>query len=89
MHNPTPEQIDARINAHRRLLVALIAHIAGDAKGRLFLEALLRDTEIVADHEEDPGIDPDLGFAGQKISDDEMRAIVETALARARATAAL
>lgn len=87
MHTPTPEQIDARINAHRRLLVALIAHIAGNAEGRAFLEGLLRDTEIVSDHEEDPGIEPDAGFAGQQIGDDEMHAIVEAALARARALA--
>ncbi|KQV38331.1 MULTISPECIES: hypothetical protein [unclassified Rhizobium] len=88
MQTPTPDQIDARINAHRRLLVALIAYIARDEKGLAFLEGLLCDTEIVSDHEEDPGIEPDSGFAAQQIGDEEMRAIVKAALARARATAA-
>lgn len=85
MQTPTPEQIDGRMNAHRRLLVALIAHTARNEEGRAFLENLLHDTAIVSDHEEDPGIEPDLGFAAQQIGDDEMRSIVKSALARAEA----
>jgi hypothetical protein len=86
MRTLTPEQIDGRLNAHRKLLVALASYIAQSSEGRSFLESLLHDTEIVRDHEEDPGIEPDLGFAGQQIADDEMRAIVQAGWARATAT---
>ncbi|MDQ0321186.1 osmotically-inducible protein OsmY [Pararhizobium capsulatum DSM 1112] len=85
MQTLTFEQIDGRLNAHRRLFVALVAYIARDAKGREFLEELVRDTEIVSDHEEDPGIEPDEGFAGQQIGDEEIQSIVRAALSRADA----
>ena len=85
MRYPSAEQIDGRLNAHRKLFIALMAYIARDSDGRAFLDRLTRDAEIVSDHEEDPGIEPDAGFAMQQIGDDEMRAIVKAAVSRAGA----
>ena len=82
------DQIDGRLNAYRRLLIGLMTHVARDANGRELLETMARDTEIVADHEEDPGVLPDEGFAGQRLADDEIRSIIMTALTRAEALAA-
>lgn len=82
---PSPEHLDGRLNAHRKILVALAAFIAESAEGRAFLERLAQDSETVSDHEEDPGIEPDDGFAMQQIADDEMQSIVKAALSRVMA----
>ncbi|PYE26790.1 hypothetical protein C8J32_102409 [Rhizobium sp. PP-CC-3A-592] len=84
----SPDQIDGRLNAYRRLLIGLMTHVARDADGRQMLEAMARETEIVADHEEDPGVIPDEGFAGQNLAEEEIRAIITAALTRAEALAA-
>ncbi len=85
MPNPSPEHLEGRLNAHRKLFIALSAFIAESAEGRAFLERLGRDSETVSDHEEDPGVEPDDGFAIQQIADDEMQSIVKAALSRAAA----
>ena len=73
---------EGRINAHRRLLVELLSVVATIPAAREALLAMARDTETVADHEEDPGIEPDAAFAAQQIADDEIRAILTAAMAR-------
>jgi hypothetical protein len=85
MPNPSPEHLEGRLNAHRKLFIALTAFIAESAEGRAFLERLGRDSETLSDHEEDPGIEPDDGFAMQQIADDEMQSIVKAALSRVTA----
>jgi hypothetical protein len=85
---PSPEMIDGRLNAYRRLLVGLMAHVARDAEGWALLEAMARDTETVSDHEEDPGVVPDAGFAAQNLADEEIHAVITAALTRAEALAA-
>lgn len=82
------EQIDGRLNAYRRLLIGLMTHVARDDDGRQMLQAMARDTETVADHEEDPGVLPDEGFARQNLADAEIRAIIAAALTRAEALGA-
>ncbi len=74
--------LEGRINAHRRLLVELVAVLAAVPEAREALVAMARDTETVIDHEEDPGIEPDVAFAAQQIADDEIRAILNAAMAR-------
>ena len=74
--------LEGRINAHRRLLVELVAVLAAIPEARETLVAMARDTETVIDHEEDPGIEPDVAFAAQQIADDEIRAILNAAMAR-------
>jgi hypothetical protein len=85
MNQPSPEQLEGKFNAHRKLFIALMAFIAQSAEGRAFLDQLGRDSESVSDHEEDPGIEPDGGFAAQQIADDEIQSIVKAALSRAQA----
>ncbi len=74
--------LEGRINAHRRLLVELVAVLAAVPEAREALVAMARDAETVIDHEEDPGIEPDVAFAAQQIADDEIRAILNAAMAR-------
>lgn len=85
MTNPSPETVEGRLNAHRKLLIALLSSLASDRSGRQLVEKLLTDSETVRDQEEDPGIEPDIGFAIQNIADEEALAIVRTAIARADA----
>ncbi|KQY05112.1 hypothetical protein ASD36_11740 [Rhizobium sp. Root1334] len=85
MRNQSPEQLEGRLNAHRKLLVALAAFIADGAEGRAFVERLRRDAETVLDHEEDPGVEPNGSFATQQIADDELQSIVTAALLRVQA----
>jgi hypothetical protein len=85
MPHPSLEHLEGRLNAHRKLFIALTAFIAATAEGREFLERLGQDNETVSDHEEDPGIEPDEGFAIQQIADDEMQSIVKAALSRMQA----
>lgn len=74
--------LEGRINAHRRLLVELLSVVAAIPAAREALVAMARDTETVADHEEDPGVEPDAAFAAQQIADDEIRSILKAAMAR-------
>lgn len=74
--------LEGRINAHRRLLVEVVAVLAAIPEAREALVAMARDAETVIDHEEDPGIEPDVAFAAQQIADDEIRAILNAAMAR-------
>ncbi len=86
MTYPSPETVEGRLNAHRKLLIAVLALLARDREGRDLIQRLLTDNETVRDQEEDPGIEPDRGFAIQNISDEETLAILRTAIARAEAT---
>ncbi|MEA3534228.1 hypothetical protein [Rhizobium sp. CC-YZS058] len=83
-----PETLDGRLNAYRRLLVGLFTQLAEREDGRALIDAILADTETVADHEEDPGVLPDRGFAGQEIANAEIQAVLKAALTRAEARAA-
>ncbi|WP_438752790.1 hypothetical protein [Pararhizobium sp. O133] len=85
MQSPSPEHLEGKLNAHRKLLVAMAAFIAESSEGRAFLNRLSRDSETVSDHEEDPGIEPDSSFAIQQIADDEMQSIIKAALSRSLA----
>jgi tellurite resistance-related uncharacterized protein len=83
MNNVTDET-EARLNAHRRLFVSLLTIIAGDPKFHPALESLALENETVCDQEEDPGFEPSSAFAIQGFANDEIRAILKDALARAR-----
>ncbi|MFP5076681.1 hypothetical protein ACLE20_05190 [Rhizobium sp. YIM 134829] len=84
----SPETIDARLNAYRRLFIGLFTHLAEREDGRTLISAILADTETVADHEEDPGVLPDVGFAEQEIANEEIQSVLKAALTRAEARAA-
>lgn len=74
--------LEGRINAHRRLLVELLSVVAALPEARDALVAMARENETVADHEEDPGLEPDAAFAAQQVADDEIRAILRAAMER-------
>ncbi|MBY3170182.1 hypothetical protein [Rhizobium laguerreae] len=80
-----PDETEARLNALRRLFVSLLTIIAGDPKFHQALESLAHENETVGDHEEDPGAEPSRAFAIQGLANDEIRAILKDALARAPA----
>lgn len=82
MTNDGTAHLEGRINAHRRLLVELFSVIAAIPGAREALVAMARNNETVSDHEEDPGIEPDIAFAVQQIADEEIRAILKAAMAR-------
>lgn len=74
--------IEARLNAHRRLMVSLFSTLASIPTVRDALTGMLDDGGTISDHEEDPGIEPDAAYAVQRIADEEVRAILQAALNR-------
>jgi hypothetical protein len=82
MAGETPAHLEGRINAHRRLLVELVSILGSIPEARDALIAMARDNETVVDHQEDPGVEPDIAFAAQQIADDEIRRILKAAIAR-------
>lgn len=81
----TPEELEGRLNAHRELLIELLAAmIGGEVTITAFLQRL-RDDATFKDNEEDPGIMPEEAFAIENSAAREVRAILEAARARAEA----
>jgi len=74
--------LEGRINAHRRLMVEIVALLGTIPQAHEALLAMARDNETVSDHQEDPGLEPDPAFAAQQIADDEIRGILKAAMAR-------
>lgn len=77
--------IEARLNAHRRLMVSLFSTLASIPNVRDALAGMLEDGGTISDHEEDPGVEPDTAYAMQRIADEEIRAILQAALSRYKA----
>lgn len=77
--------LEARVNAQRKLLIALMTFLAGLPDGKAFLEGFLEEQQVPVDQEEDPGIVPDQAYAIQQATADEIVAVLEASLARARA----
>lgn len=74
--------LEGRINAHRRLMVELVSLLGTIPEAQEALRAMARDNETVIDHQEDPGLEPDIAFAVQQIADDEIRGILKAAMTR-------
>ncbi|SMF08525.1 hypothetical protein SAMN02982989_5005 [Xaviernesmea oryzae] len=80
-----PEELEGRLNAHRELLIELLAAMIG---GEVTITALLRrlrEDATFKDNEEDPGVLPEDAFAIENSAAREVRAILEAARARAEA----
>ncbi|MDR6758923.1 hypothetical protein J2Y48_004231 [Mycoplana sp. BE70] len=77
--------LEARLNAHRRLLVMMLAMLSGDKKHHSALKAMLEENKFLANYEEDPGIDPGEAFAMQSCTNGEVSGIIEDAANRAKA----
>lgn len=81
----TPEELEGRLNAHRELMIDMLAAmIGGEVTITQFLQRL-RDDATFKDNEEDPGVVPDDGFAIENAAARELRTILEAARARAAA----
>ncbi|WP_105384822.1 hypothetical protein [Neorhizobium alkalisoli] len=81
----TPEELEGRLNAHRELMIELLAAmIGGEVTISSFLRRL-RDDATFKDNEEDPGVMPEEAFAIENSAAREVRAILEAARARAEA----
>ena len=76
-------EFEARLNAHRKLLVEVLTLLASRPE---FADTLLRyrdETRSVQDHQEDPGVEPDPMFAIKGKSMDELQSMLNAALVRA------
>lgn len=75
---------EARLNAHRKLLLQILTMLAGDARFAAMLKQYRDETENVQDHQEDPGVvEPDPAFAIKGRAHEELQAILSAALVRA------
>lgn len=74
--------LEGRINAHRRLMVELVSLLGTIPEAQEALLVMARDNETVIDHQEDPGLEPDIAFAVQQIADNEIRGILKAAMTR-------
>ncbi len=78
-------ELEARLNAHRKLLVQILTMLSGDPRFSALLQAYRDDTENVQDHQEDPGVvEPDPAFAIKGRAHEELQAMLTAALVRAR-----
>ncbi|MCF6367959.1 hypothetical protein [Rhizobium halophilum] len=85
MNMLTPEELEGRLNAHRELMIDMLAAmIGGEAATADFLRKLRSDATF-KDNEEDPGVLPEQGFAIENAAAVELRSILEAAKARASA----
>jgi hypothetical protein len=81
----TAEELEGRLNAHRELMIDMLAAmIGGEVTITQFLQRL-RDDATFKDNEEDPGAVPGEGFAIENAAARELRSILEAARARAAA----
>lgn len=85
MTSSTPEELEGRLNAHRELMIEMLAAmIGGEVTITAFLRQL-RDDATFKDNEEDPGVVPEEAFAIENAAAREIRSILEAARARAEA----
>ncbi len=80
----TPLELEARLNAHRELLIDVLTALIGDQSSSKIAERL-RDDTVAADFEEDPGVLPDQAFAIENETASEIRRILDAARKRAKA----
>lgn len=79
-----PQELEARLNAHREVLITLMAALIHDGRyGKAFEE--IEEETVFMDGEEDPGIVPSQAFATEAHAADEIRHLLEAARARAQA----
>ena len=83
----TGPELEARLNAHREVLIALMASMMADSRhDRVFDD--LRQDAVFRDGEEDPGIVPSAAFAAATHTADEIARLLDAARARVRAATA-
>ncbi|CAN7665299.1 hypothetical protein [Rhizobium sp. LjRoot254] len=79
-----PHEMEARLNAHREVLITLLTALVHDERYADIFDELHRDTQFM-DGEEDPGIVPSKAFASETHAADEIRRLLEAARTRSKA----
>jgi len=76
-------EMEARLNAHREVLISLMASMMAEGRYARVFDELQQDA-IFRDGEEDPGIVPSKAFASEAHAADEIARLLDAARARAR-----
>ena len=79
-----PHEMEARLNAHREVLISLLSALVHDERYAAIFDELQRDTQFM-DGEEDPGIVPSKAYASETHAADEIRLLLDAARARGKA----
>jgi hypothetical protein len=74
----TPETLEGRVIAHRKILARLVAAVASGTGGPEILD-YLKDRRHLELHDEDPGAVPDPGMAIEGALADEVRQVLDLA----------
>ena len=77
-------ELEARLNAHREVLISLMASMMTDGGHSRVFDELQQDA-VFRDGEEDPGIIPSKAFASEAQAADEIARLLDAARARAQA----
>lgn len=80
----TSDELEARLNAHREILISLMAAMMADDRHAKAFDELQQDA-IFRDGEEDPGVVPSRAFASEAHAAEEIARLLEAARARASA----
>lgn len=80
----TQQELEARLNAHREILISLMASMMADPSNASLFESLQQDA-LFLNGEEDPGIVPSRAYAAEAQAADEIGRLLDAARARARA----
>ena len=79
------QETEGRLNAHREILISLVAAaMTGQPSLRQVVEALEQEVNF-RDGAEDPGLTPSAGYASGAEKSEEIRAILDMARQRAAA----
>lgn len=78
-------EMEARLNAHREVLISLMASMMADGRHARVFDELEQDA-VFRDGEEDPGIVPSKAFASEAHAADEIARLLDAARARAAAS---
>ncbi|MFN3501892.1 MAG: hypothetical protein ACK4ZJ_06510 [Allorhizobium sp.] len=77
--------LEARLNAHREILVSLLSEILISPEGAPELLRNLEQEVLLRDGAEDPGVEPSAGIGRGHEKGEAIRDILDTAKARAEA----
>lgn len=78
-------ELEARLNAHREVLISLMASMMVDGRHAAVFDELEQDA-VFRDGQEDPGIIPSKAFASEAHAADEIARLLESARRRAAAS---
>lgn len=85
MTDTARQEIEGRLNAHREILVSLLAAAINGPEAVSAIVLSLGEDVLPKDGAEDPGLTPSAGYASGAEKADEIRAILSAANARAEA----